>query len=83
VLSGDLARDVEERFDMVVANILSEVILLLLDQIPAVLKPKGVFICSGIIKENTSSIVEKMTSMGFEILDVKEMEDWTAIAGCL
>jgi len=81
VLAGDLARDVHGRFDLVVANILSEVILTLLDQIPAVLEPKGIFICSGIIEENAPGVLEKMSAMGFDILAVHHMEGWTAIAG--
>jgi len=81
VVAGDLAWDVEGRFDLVVANILSEVILSLLDQIPAVLEPGGVFVSSGIIDENAASVTEKMTAMGFDILEVHHMEGWTAIAG--
>ena len=86
VLVGDLiqedrARDIQERFDIISANILSEVILSLLDQIPAVLKPKGIFICSGIIEENAPAVLEKMESIGFHILEVRHLEGWTAIAG--
>jgi len=83
VVAGDLARDVHDRFDLVVANILSEVILSLLDQIPAVLEPGGIFICSGIIDENASSVLEKMIAMGFDLQAVHHMEGWTAIAGRL
>jgi ribosomal protein L11 methyltransferase len=83
VTAGDLARDVHGRFELVVANILSEVILSLLDQIPHVLKPKGIFICSGIIEENAASVIEKMTTMGFDLLAVHHMDGWTAIAGRL
>ena len=78
---GDLARDVQECFDIISANILSEVILTLLDQIPAVLKPKGIFICSGIIDENAPAVLEKMESIDFSILEVRHLEGWTAIAG--
>jgi ribosomal protein L11 methyltransferase len=81
VLAGDLARDVHQRFDLVVANILSEVILSLLDQIPTVLEPEGVFLCSGIIEENGPQVIEKMTAMGFDILAAHHMDGWMAIAG--
>jgi ribosomal protein L11 methyltransferase len=81
VLAGDLARDVHKRFDIVVANILSEVILSLLDQIPAVLEPEGMFICSGIIEENAPSVFEKMAGMGFDIVAAHHMDGWVAIAG--
>lgn len=86
VLVGDLiqedrVRDVQERFDIISANILSEVILSLLDRVPAVLKPKGIFICSGIIEENAPAVLEKMESIGFTVLEVRHSEGWTAIAG--
>lgn len=81
VFAGDLALDVDVTFDLVVANILSEVILSLLDQIPGVLKPGGIFICSGIIDENAPAVLEKMRAMGFEIMTVKTLDGWTAISG--
>jgi ribosomal protein L11 methyltransferase len=81
VFTGDLARDVDETFDLVVANILSEVILSLLDQIPGVIAPGGLFICSGIIDENAPGVLEKMRTMGFEIISVKTLDGWTAISG--
>lgn len=83
VLPGDLARDVPGSFDIISANILSEPIIALLDQIPARLRPKGVFICSGIIEENAPAVLQKMKSTGFDILEVRRMEGWTAIAGRL
>jgi ribosomal protein L11 methyltransferase len=81
VFAGDLARDVDRQFDLVVANILSEVILSLLDQIPGVLAPGGIFICSGIIDENAPGVLAKMRAMGFDILEVKTLDGWTAISG--
>ncbi|MFH0724990.1 MAG: 50S ribosomal protein L11 methyltransferase [Pseudomonadota bacterium] len=80
-VAGDLAEGVHRRYDLVVANILSEVILVLLDQIPQVLAPKGIFICSGIIEENRDIVVDKMKLVGFEILTVRSEEGWVAIAG--
>nr|NIR18083.1 50S ribosomal protein L11 methyltransferase [Desulfobacterales bacterium] len=45
-MAGNLLDGVEKRFDMVVANILTEIIVELLDDIGKVLKKSGVFICS-------------------------------------
>jgi len=81
VFFGDLLDCVHKRFDLVAANILSEVILVLLDDIRSVLNPGGVFICSGIISENRARVTEKMTATGFAVLEVREKEGWTAIAG--
>jgi ribosomal protein L11 methyltransferase len=46
-----------------------------------VLKPGGIFICSGIIAENKDLVVGRMTAMDFEVLDVRLQEGWIAIAG--
>jgi ribosomal protein L11 methyltransferase len=72
---------VDATYDIVVANILAEVILELLDQVNRVLKPGGVFICSGIIEAFQSGVIKKMAARGFSILDVQKQGDWVAIAG--
>jgi ribosomal protein L11 methyltransferase len=49
---GDLALAVFERYHLVAANILSEVVLRLLGDLLRVLNPEGLFICSGITEKN-------------------------------
>jgi len=78
--AGDLLAGVSRTFDVVVANILSEVILLLVEDIPKVLSAGGIFICSGIISENRCKVADKMAGIGFEVLEVREKEGWTAMA---
>ena len=79
--SGHLLSMVDATYNIVVANILAEVILELLDQVSRVLKPGGIFICSGIIEAFQSGILKKMAACGFSILDVQKQGDWVAIAG--
>jgi ribosomal protein L11 methyltransferase len=81
LVQGSLAAPVQGRFDVVVANILTHVVLELLDDVPRVLKPGGIFICSGIIEENKNLVVGRMTVMDFEVMDVRLQEGWVAIAG--
>jgi len=83
VLRGDLAEAVQQKFDLVTANILTKTILALLDQIKAVLVKGGIFVASGILKEQSDEVVEKMTSTGFEEPDVQEQDNWIVIAGRL
>ncbi len=78
---GDLARAVSGTYDLVVANILAETILLLLDDVGRTLKPDGIFICSGIIEAYQSAVAEKMIAGGFDILEIKREGDWVAFAG--
>ncbi|MFC1857280.1 50S ribosomal protein L11 methyltransferase [Thermodesulfobacteriota bacterium] len=81
VLRGNLADNIEQKFDMVVANILSQVIIELLDNITNVLKQDGIFICSGIFQDNKDPVLQKMEQQGFVILEVQTKEDWVAVAG--
>ena len=80
VLAGNLAFTVKERFDVVTANILSEVILLLLDDIHRVIKPGGLLIASGIIEKNKDMVVEKMKEKKFKIIEVRLKEGWATLS---
>ena len=77
---ADLLSMVDSTYDIVVANILAEVILDLLDQMEGVLKPGGILICSGIIEAFQSGVLEKMAACGFSILEVQKQDAWVAIA---
>ena len=83
VMTGNLTDNLNERFDFVAANILTETIMFLLDSVKRVLKKKSVFVCSGIIEKNKDKVVEKMVASGFEIADTLKQEEWVSIAGIL
>ena len=80
---ADLVDSVSGFHDLVVANILAEVIIELLDDVASILKPGGIFICSGIIEAFQSGIAEKMAFCGFDLLDIEKDSDWVAFAGKL
>jgi ribosomal protein L11 methyltransferase len=73
-------RGISELYDFVVANIFTHVILELLPEIPRLLVAGGVFVCSGIIKNNKSAILSAMRDFDFKILDTAAKEEWVAIA---
>lgn len=83
IRTGDLLENVKDTYDIITANILSEVILTLLLQIEKVLKKNGLFICSGISEENQMGVIENMRKMGFKICEVLKEEGWVSIAGRL
>jgi len=78
---GHLLHEVDERFDLIVANILTETLLVLLDDIESILTENGVFICSGMLQGNTHRVVGKMKALGLEILDTCVRQNWVSIAG--
>ncbi len=81
VRAGHLIRDVKERFQLVMANILTETIIELLDDLKTVLADDGVFVLSGITKENTQKVLNKIHSNGLSLLEIRYKEEWVAIAG--
>ncbi|HEU4963145.1 MAG TPA: 50S ribosomal protein L11 methyltransferase [Bacilli bacterium] len=78
VRANDLLQGVEDKYDVVVANILAEIILLMVGQAKEVLKDDGTFITSGIIREKADLVREELTRHGFVITDVLTEEDWVA-----
>ena len=79
VISGNLIDAVHQKFSMVTANILSEVILELLDDILNVTAVGSILICSGIIEENAGDVIKKMKKSGFSIAEIAEKEKWVCI----
>jgi len=78
---GDLVHGVTGTYDIVVANILAEVIIELLDDVVRVVRPGGLFICSGIIEPRRAGVADKMAACGFTSMDERQQEDWVAFAG--
>lgn len=78
-LKGDLIDLVDEKYDIVVANILAEIIVILNKDIRNCLKKDGIFISSGIILEKKDMVIESLESEGLEIIDIKDKNGWTCI----
>lgn len=80
VLKGDLISVIEEKkFDIVVANILADVLLILLKDIFKVVKPNGKIILSGIVSDKLPEILKEVESLGYNVLEVKEDKEWRAL----
>ncbi len=86
LLAGDeatnqMALDVNggNKYDIVVANILADVIIPLSGVVKPFLKDDGYFITSGIIDMKEEAVKEALLTNGFEIIDVVHMNDWVSI----
>ncbi len=78
VLSNKRLRDNidQRRYDLVLANIVSDVIIALVNDAAKWVKPDGRFICSGIIDGREDEVRAAVEAAGFEILDHGHVEDW-------
>jgi ribosomal protein L11 methyltransferase len=81
--SGNLIDEINESYDFIAANIFSHAIIELLKDIKKVLTIGGIFVCSGIIDENKSSVISAMVEAGFDIFETATKEEWVAIVGKL
>jgi len=81
IVQGSLASAFKGRFDIVAANILTHVIVELLGDVTRLLKPGGLFICSGIIAQNQDLVAGRMQDASLEIVDIRRQEGWVAMAG--
>jgi len=77
---GHLLEGIQRPFDLVVANILTEAILDLVDPVAAMLSPSATFICSGILEEKQEVVRAALEGAGLEILEILNRDGWVAIA---
>lgn len=81
VMLGNLLNVVENKtFDVVVANILADVILLLLKDISKVMKKNGILILSGIIEEKKHLVLDACINEGLELIEIQEDKEWVALS---
>lgn len=79
ILQGNLMEVVEGRADVIVANILAEVILVLIPDVRAKLREGGIFIASGIIREKEVLVTQRLKEEGFTIHGVDHDGEWVAV----
>ena len=75
---GDLTEKISGKFNLIVANIVADVIVLLCEDVTDFLGSDGLFIVSGIIKESEEKVCKVFSLCGLEILERKEKAGWVA-----
>jgi ribosomal protein L11 methyltransferase len=83
LICGNLIEAVVQQFDLVVANIVTDAIIILLNDINRVLKKNRVFLCSGIHKTSQNCVIDKLKELDFEIMNIYSKDEWVAIAAKL
>lgn len=68
-----------EKYDIVVANILADVLVPLTPVIIRQLKPGGVYITSGIINDKEQTVVDAVKAAGLKVLEVNYQGEWVSV----
>jgi ribosomal protein L11 methyltransferase len=76
---SDVSRRLEgEKFEIVTANIVADVIIAIAKKAKSFLKENGTFICSGIIEGRELEVKSALQSAGFTIRQHKQKDGWNA-----
>ena len=86
VMIGNIIDDKEvqdkvgyEKYDIVAANILADVLVPLTPVIIHQLKKGGIYITSGIIEDKEKVVVEAVKKAGLEVLEVNHQGEWVSV----
>lgn len=74
-----LADTISDKYDVVVANIVADVIIGMKGILYSNVKDGGYLITSGIIKERYMEVQTALIDTGFELIEFKEKNDWVAL----
>lgn len=81
-ICGNLAEKVTGKFDVVVANIVADIVILLTQDAPRFMNPDTVYIMSGIIDTREDDVLACLAE-NFELIDRREEKGWVALAARL
>lgn len=86
VILGNLIDDKEvqdkvgyEKYDLVCANILAEILVAMTPVIPATMKKGAYYVTSGILKEKEELVKDVILKSGLEVVEVTYQNDWCSI----
>ncbi|SKC79655.1 50S ribosomal protein L11 methyltransferase [Maledivibacter halophilus] len=79
IKNGNLMDVVKGKADIIVANIIAEIIIILANDIRKFMKDDSIFIASGIILDKVDEVVLALKENGLGILHVEKLGEWAAI----
>jgi len=79
IVQGNLTEVIKDKADIVVANIMADIILILLEDVREFIKDDGLFISSSIILEKREAVKQGLMDKNFKIIEVETKGEWCAI----
>ena len=76
VLQGNLTDKVDGKFDVVVANIVADIIIMFCKDVAAFMNEGAVFITSGIIDTREQDVLDAFQKYGFEVIGRHSEKGW-------
>ena len=79
VKQGDLLQGTEGQADVIIANIIADIIIMLLEDVPGKLKNGGIFLASGIIEERQNDVAAAAAKAGLCVEAVDTKGGWVVM----
>lgn len=79
IREGDLACDIRQAFDVVVANILADIVIELVPELRRVLAPGGLFICSGFVDKSVARVEQALCAADHRMIRHIQVGDWVTL----
>lgn len=83
VQQGDLVEGIDFKANVVVANLMADLVMMLSEHVTKHMLPGGIYISSGILVEKEEQVAAAIRKCGFEIKEIREDGMWCAIAATL
>ena len=79
VMKGDLMEGVDYRPDVIVANLMADLVMMLSPAAAAQLETGGIYITSGILDIKEETVSEVIGAAGFDIIEIMRDGEWRCI----
>lgn len=79
VKEGDLLHGTEGKANVIIANIIADIIIMLLKDIPVKLNDDGIFLASGIIEERVADIEAEAKANCLEVVNIDHRGGWVVM----
>ena len=79
VREGDLLHGTEGKADVIIANIIADIIIMFVQDVPQKLNEGGIFLTSGIITERADDVQKAAEAVGLKLVNVDERGGWVVM----
>jgi len=76
---GDLTKGIDYKANIVVANLMADLVMMLSEDAAKHMEEDGLFISSGILVEKEDLVAQHLLSKGFSIVEIREDGGWCCI----
>ena len=79
IMKGDLMAGVDYRPDVIVANLMADLVIMLSPAAASQIRPGGLYITSGILDIKEETVADAIRAAGFDIVEILHDGEWRAI----